>query len=520
MSRKFDAIVVGSGLGGLTAGALYARAGHRVLVLERNRNFGGAATIYQHGELTIEASLHETTDPHDIRDPKNKIFHALGILDDIEFIPVGDLFEVRSALLGEPFVLSHGLHTTKVSLQNRFPVHKKSIHRLFNRLESMGDTMALFSEKHTWIWWFLHAPTLPFHLWPVLRDVKKSLAEVFQRLFGDDEAIKMVLAANLSYYADDPEQMWWTFYALAQGGYLSNGGYYIRGGSQALSNRLVEVIEEEGGIAEAERVVTRIILDEEGRAKGVEHQNSDDNDIQREYAPVVFGNAAPHVLAKALPSDARDAFMKPYASESLSVSLFSISLGLTQRPAKFGVTSYSTIIFPDWMTSLSDYRNNAELLNDQPGERMPMLTMVDYSCIDTGLNTEPPYLMAVTGLDRIDNWENLTKQQYDERRNQWLNAIIQALDKEFPGLATVVTVKEMATARTMHNYLNTPGGALYGFAPRPPQHLLLKGPPHTPKTTIDGLWLASAFAGFGGYTGAMMSGATAAQAAISGSGMR
>ena len=59
MSRQFDAIVIGSGLGGLTAGALYARAGHRVLVIERNQNFGGAATVYRHGALAIEASLHE-----------------------------------------------------------------------------------------------------------------------------------------------------------------------------------------------------------------------------------------------------------------------------------------------------------------------------------------------------------------------------------------------------------------------------------------------------------------------------
>ena len=39
----------------------------------------------------------------------------------------------------------------------------------------------------------------------------------------------------------------------------------------------------------------------------------------------------------------------------------------------------------------------------------------------------------------------------------------------------------------------------------------LKGPPRTPKTTIEGLWLASSYAGAGGFTGAMMSGATAAQ---------
>ena len=71
MSRQFDAIVIGSGLGGLTAGALYARAGHRVLVLERNRNFGGAATVYRHGALAIEASLHEI-DGLDPEDPKKE----------------------------------------------------------------------------------------------------------------------------------------------------------------------------------------------------------------------------------------------------------------------------------------------------------------------------------------------------------------------------------------------------------------------------------------------------------------
>ena len=70
MSDSYDAIAIGSGLGGLTAAALYARAGHRVLVLERNDEFGGAATTYRHGQLTIEASLHETADLRDPLDPK------------------------------------------------------------------------------------------------------------------------------------------------------------------------------------------------------------------------------------------------------------------------------------------------------------------------------------------------------------------------------------------------------------------------------------------------------------------
>jgi all-trans-retinol 13,14-reductase len=103
MTGAYDAITIGSGLGGLTAAALYARAGHRVLVLERNAEFGGAATTYRHGRLTIEGSLHETADLSAPLDPKARILRALGILDDLEFVSVGAFLRgtrsvVRSAV--------------------------------------------------------------------------------------------------------------------------------------------------------------------------------------------------------------------------------------------------------------------------------------------------------------------------------------------------------------------------------------------------------------------------------------
>ncbi len=63
----------------------------------------------------------------------------------------------------------------------------------------------------------------------------------------------------------------------------------------------------------------------------------------------------------------------------------------------------------------------------------------------------------------------------------------------------------------MANYLGSPGGAVYGFAPRPPR-LSMPGPHGQVRsnTPVPGLWLASAYAGFGGVTGAMGGGAMAA----------
>ena len=51
MQADYDAIVIGAGLGGLTAGALFAHAGHRVLIIEQNETFGGAASCCQSSKM-------------------------------------------------------------------------------------------------------------------------------------------------------------------------------------------------------------------------------------------------------------------------------------------------------------------------------------------------------------------------------------------------------------------------------------------------------------------------------------
>jgi all-trans-retinol 13,14-reductase len=514
MAGTYDAIVIGSGLGGLTAGALFARAGRRVLILERNAAFGGAATTFQHGLLTIEASLHETTDPHDQRDWKARVFRALGILDDLEFVPVGDFYQVRGRLFDPPFSLPQGFQAAQKALASRFPDHRQAFCRLFERIEAVQDALALVGEQHDNLWWFLHAPMLPLKLWPLFRGVRQSVTDVFAELFGDDELPKIALAANLAYHADDPDKLWWLLYAILWGGFLASGGNYIRGGSGTLSRRLVGVVEEEGGTARSGRTVTNILLDADGRAIGVAHAAADGSDRQEERGAVLFGNAAPAVLAEALPPEARDRFLRQYEGRKPSISLFAVALGLSRRPSELGFTHYATNLIPDWVESLSDYSRMADLLAEPPGERMPVLSVVDYSAVDSGLNRDGPYLVSVVGIDRLANWATLDEQAYDNKRDAWLEAIIAEIERTFPGFAEAVVQREMATALTMRRHLNTPEGAIYGFAAEPPTGRPIAGTEKAVETIVPGLWLASAYGCFGGFTGAMMAGWTAAQASL------
>ncbi len=492
MPAEFDAIVIGSGLGGLTAGALYARAGHKVLVLERNGDFGGAATVYQHGALTIEASLHEI-DGLDGEDPKTPVLRSLGLDNDIPFVDVGDLMEVRSPLLGAPFVLPHGFAAARAATKARFPNHAEGLDGYFDRLRAVRHAVAP------------NPATSPSQSLSLIDDRNATLSEVLARLFGGDEAIKFALASNISYYTDNADTMPFLSFAVAQASYLSGGGHYVRGGSAVLSSRLVAIVREAGGQAETGREVTDIMLDGD-RVCGVRHHAGDDT--REAQSPLVFGNAAPNVLGAMLPEQVRLGFGKRYQDRRPSISLWTITLGLSRPSHEFGVRRYSTAVVPSWVTALTQLREAGTFLCEDPGNRMVPYMLVAYDQIDSGLNEKGPYLVSLVGVDRLDNWGAVSTDATHRRKQRWMDRIVADLDGQFPGLASVVVQREMSTAQTLAHYLNTPGGAVYGFEPRVGAFM------SEPKTAVEGLYLASAFTGGGGYTGAMLGGASAARMAL------
>jgi all-trans-retinol 13,14-reductase len=510
MARHFDAIVIGSGLGGLTAAALYARTGRRVLVLERNDVCGGAATVYRHGPLAIESSLHEI-DGLDIDDPKLPVLRSLGLDKDLVFVEVGDLYEVRGPQIGEPFALPCVVERALKAATARFPHQAEALAEYFRRLAAARAAVA-FAGQHRDDpgYWLLHAPEAVRRLWPLLREGRATVAEVFDELFGTDETVKLALAANLGYFHDDPARMSFVRFAVPQASYLAGGGHYIRGGSQSLSGRLVELIEEAEGFVETGRDVSALVLGGEC-VIGAAHYGRGHSDPRVDYAPVIFGNAAPRRLAEMLPETRREAFLAPYANRHPSISLWTLSLGLNRPPAEFGARSYATFILPPWLRTLGGLRDAGGILGEEASTRLPPYVFVDYNRIDSGLNQASPYLGSLCGTDRIENWEHLSAEAKQARKTVCMDRLIADLDREFPGIAEAVVHREMATAETMAHYLNTPDGAVYGFAP---EQEGINPIGMTARTTIKGLWLASAYVFSGGFTGAMMGGAVAARNAI------
>jgi all-trans-retinol 13,14-reductase len=128
-----------------------------------------------------------------------------------------------------------------------------------------------------------------------------------------------------------------------------------------------------------------------------------------------------------------------------------------------------------------------------------------------GLNESKPYLGSLCGIDRYDNWAGLGVDEKRMRKQRWTDRLIADLDTHCRDIAAAIVHREMATAETMQRYLNTPGGAVYGFAPD--DHLGDIGK-FTPRTSLQGLWLASAYTFGGGFSFSMLGGAAAARAAM------
>ena len=500
---RYDVVVIGAGLGGLTAGAILAREGRKVLVIERSNSVGGAASSYKSGDLFVEGSLHETSDPHDPRDPKHDALTRAGVIDAVKWISSEMFYEVRGGPLERPFVMPDNFDDARRALTERFPEVREGIHRLLGEMERVASQMGALSKSARAANHPRENANALLKLVPETGDWKMSLSQKLDAVFGDHEAVKCALAANLSYFHDDPATLWWIFFAMAQGSYLQSGGRYVQGGSQRLSSALARAVKVAGGEVLVRRLVTDVALDSDGRVSAITHTARDGSDAKIVEGVRVIGNAAPETLATLIPAAAAQQLRDSYTQQVPSTSLFALTLGLSKPPREFGIKFYSTQIMPRDMTRLSDYARGATLMAEEPGERMPPMSVVDYAAVDSGVPT-PPFVLSVLGPDRLSNWDSSDMDAYREKRGRWQQAIVRYLDQIYPGLAQGVVASSFNSALSVRQYLNAPDGAVYGFAPSL-QSGTRRIPRRSPRTVIPGLYLASAYSGFGGYSGVVQS---------------
>ena len=514
--NAFDAVVIGSGLGGLTAAALLAKAGRKVCVIERNHSVGGAASAFKKGALTIEPALHQTADPHYPGDPKHAILKELGLLDEIEWIPISPFFSVKGGPIGEIFDLPVGFDAAHHALSRRFPKSSDGFARLLGAMEHIhrGVARPQKAGEERSIGKLLRAG---IELRPLVHDWRASTAEILRALPRRRRGgqIRDRRQPRLLRRRSAPPGL-----AVLRHG----AGRVPQGGRRVHQGRLARPVDEarqgrdQGGRIGAARPRGGRRSTSTARAIRPSCATSTRRtkaDEQRVGAKQVFANCAPHVLAPMLPDAERAKIERAYLGTA-AVDLAVLGAFRPQRPAgetrprplrRQRAARLDDVAQRDRRKRAAVLRRSGrpaavyghrQLRRDRQRARRRRA--------DSG--------HASSALDRFDNWAALSPQEEKDRRERWLDAFQAALDRDYPGFSAAVVERMFLNARSMHNFMNTPDGAIYGFAPLPFERGIWAGVPRSPRTPLPGVYLASSFAEAGGFTGAMRSGAEAARMAM------
>jgi len=467
----YDAIIIGAGLGGLTAGAKLAKEGKNVLLLEQHDRPGGCATTFKRKDFIMEVGLHEMDGLHP-GDMKNRIFADLGVSERVEFLPVPEFYR----FINERYdlVIPHDPEEAKAVLKKSFPDQEKGIDDYFYNVLNAKRVMVAHRNE-----------------------ADKSVGAFLDEIISDDD-LKLVLLGNLGYFHDDPYTLSWIYYLTAQGSYYGGRANFIKGGSQKLSNALSDIITTHGGSVKLNQLVTSIDY-KGGLPVGVSYEKSwgkEKEQLSDTATHIIVNAAVPNLAEKLLSKQDGKKLAKSISGNTIGASLLTVYYGFNKPLKEVGNKHYSTFIYDDSVKSQKDI-----LANNHSDFSTRSFTFVDYSQVDADLAPAGKSVGAACSVDYPEDWENLERDEYMRMKADVADIITSRCEKLIPGFRNAVEYVEVGTSLSVKRFTLNPKGAVYGFAQNPGKstEYLSALPENT--------HIASAWGKFGGgFSGSIYSG--------------
>jgi all-trans-retinol 13,14-reductase len=509
MPKDFDAIVIGSGMGGLAAAAYMAKGGMQPLVLEQHFAPGGNAQTFRRKRMfDFDVGLHYIGDcgPGGLF---ATMMDQLGIADRVEFVPMDqDGFDTFLAP-DLKFRAPSGWERYRQRLHETFPQETRAIDRYLDTIRAVAGA-------------FSGAP--PTGVPPLTQLLDKhwsqcTVAEVFDALEMSNR-LRHVLGAQCALYASPWSKGPLGMHALITDHYM-RGAYFIRHGARPLVEGLIHVIEENGGELRLRQRVKRIIV-EEGKAVGVETAAG-----EQIRAPLVVSNA-----------DAKRTFLDMVGEQHLSqglvervkdyrmaLPLFVIYLAMEVDPSELGLPATNVYLVPDYDLEAQYAACYEGRFPDKPHIYMSIASLKD----PISDNLAPPgytnlQIMTLAPAE-LSAWgvaqgpaSAASKSAYrhaaayEAAKHELERRMLDVVEEMMPGFIRNVVWQECATPLTQERFTLSTGGTSYGLEHTPDQYMAARV---ALQTEVPGLWMVGANTIFGhGIAGAMVSGRAAAGAIL------
>ena len=492
----YDAIIIGSGLGGLSCAAAFARQGFKPLVLEKHDKPGGYATAFNRpGGFIFDVSLHSTTVGE--RDGINNLIYGFPEITDVEFVPHPNLY--RAIFPDYDLrIPQRDVDGYEKLIAGYFPEESEGIHNLIEDMRGLNKDIHKFSSAQGKV----DMNKFPEEFPTLFRCFNKTWGQMVDARLKNQK-LKAIMSALWGYYGLPPSKLSSFYYAMPTISYLEHGGYYAKGRSQKISNSFVNYIQEHGGKVLLNTRVSEI-LTKDHSAYGVK---TDDGEEFK--SKVVISNANAHDTFHKMLKD--DKYLKDFLVNmdklDVGLSCFQIFLGLKKDLiGELGIKDTEIFYDPGYDAEIGyETMLNADVENGGYGIML-------YDNLYKGFSPEGKNTLNILVLQGYDHWEkyekdyfNGNKDEYIKEKNRMADVLIKKIEETLlPGLASAIQVKEIGTPLTNMRYTGNYRGAIYGFA----QTLNNSGNTRFPHNTpIKNLYLSGAWTKPGhGYGGVIASG--------------
>ena len=497
--EKFDAIIIGSGIGGLTVAALLAKQNKRVLVLEQHFTPGGFTHGFERkgGKFHWDVGLHYVGEMGE-GSPYRSIFNYL-TNGKLKWKQMPDLFD-KFVYPDFTFAVNANVDRFKADLIQQFPHQKAGINKYFKDIQSAAT------------WFIVHClfELFPAFLQPLLKLVfqqfgqiaAQTTAQYLDKNFQDIQ-LKAVLASQWGDYGLTPAQSCFGIHGVVVTHYFS-GGWYPVGGGSAIAPPMIETIERAGGAVMTQRQVTEIII-EAGVAIGVKVANAAHPNRAPEiyYAPKIVSNAgAFNTYVKLIPPSIPVSYRESIQAFPKGEPVCTLYLGLKESAQKLGFKGEN-----HWIYDTYDHESIEEDMSID-SQSSPQFAYLSFPSLKNDLaQGHTAEIISSANYDRFGKWRGHTWRkrgsEYADLKAQIADSLIQFVEGHYPGFQDLIEYAELSTPLTIEHFNASDRGAIYGIPCTPAR---LEQPWIGSKTPIKNLYLTGTDTFSPGIVGSMMGG--------------
>jgi all-trans-retinol 13,14-reductase len=486
--KKFDALIIGTGMGGLVCGNILAREGYRVCMVEKNRQLGGCLQVYVRDKVIFDSGVHYLGGL-DKGQNLYQIFKWLGLMEKLRLERMDPAFDRILIGSGEKeYRIMQGYEAFEKELIREFPEEGDALRKYMRTIRETCDRFPLYRLQ-------LEGDV------EKKEETMKCSAKQFIESITKNVRLRAVLAGNNMLYAGSGDATPLYVHALTVDSYMESAWRVMDGGSQ-ITNILAQNIRESGGLIIKNRQVKKLNNDKNHITEAL---LSDGSVI---HAENFISNTSPANTYRMTDSSLiRPATRKRAEGLQHTISAFILNIVFKKNHFPYFRHNY----YYQSPGSLWEMDNYDE--KNWPLGYAIYLTPGTINGFAKGMT-----IFAYMRYDEVKPWaasfNTISSKQnrgasYESFKNEKKEQLLNRVEERFPELRKSILHSYTATPLSFRDYIGSDDGNLYGSA-KDYQHPM--GTLISPKTRISNLFLTGQYLNLHGILGTSISGLITAMA--------